>query len=276
MNVYLSRWVCLGVEANLRRAAEESVQAVEAGAALVVFPEVFLTGYRRTVAPARVRATFARISEAHPGVVFAFGSFTEERRNRMTIWRGGGEVARYDKVHLFDPNDEPRIWEAGDRYTAVRTEGWTIGLLTCNDVRFPEQARALRLSARCDALLVLAWWPWRRDHVWRTLLQARAIENSLWVIGCCVAASEHPGERFAGAGNYVFDPHGEPVRTGDDHTYVLDRSRVGKVLVDPLDTYRAIEEVRVFEAPRAGATLPRKPVAARPTRPARTRRRAGS
>jgi len=276
MNVYLSRWVCLGVEANLRRAVEESGQAVEAGANLVVFPEIFLTGYRRTLAPARARAAFARISEAHPGVVFAFGSFTEERRNRMTIWQGGGEVARYDKVHLFGPTNEPRFWEPGDRYAAVRTGAWTIGLLTCNDVRFPEQARALRLSARCDALLVVAWWPWRRDHVWRTLLRARAIENGLWVIGCCVAASEHPGERFAGAGNYVFDPHGEPVRTGDDHTYVLDPSRAGRVLVDPLETFRVIEDVRVFEAPRAGPPLTRKPVAARPTRPARNRRRVES
>jgi len=276
MNVYLSRWVCLGVEANLRRAVEESGQAVEAGANLVVFPEIFLTGYRRTLAPARARAAFARISEAHPGVVFAFGSFTEERRNRMTIWQGGGEVARYDKVHLFGPTNEPRFWEPGDRYAAVRTGAWTIGLLTCNDVRFPEQARALLLSARCDALLVVAWWPWRRDHVWRTLLRARAIENGLWVIGCCVAASEHPGERFAGAGNYVFDPHGEPVRTGDDHTYVLDPSRAGRVLVDPLETFRVIEDVRVFEAPRAGPPLTRKPVAARPTRPARNRRRVES
>jgi len=276
MKVYLSRWVCLGVAANLRRAVEESTQAVDAGASLVVFPEVFLTGYRGTLAPARARATFARISEAHPGVVFAFGSFTEERHNRMTIWRGGEEVASYDKVHLFGPNDEPRIWKAGDRYAAVRADGWTIGLLTCNDVRFPEQARALRLSAGCDALLVVAWWPWRRDHVWRTLLRARAIENGLWVIGCCVAASEHAEERFAGAGNYVFDPHGEPVRSGDDRTYVLDPSRVGKVLVDPLETHRAIEEVRIFEAPRRRATLPRKPVTARPSRPARTRRRGGS
>ena len=194
----------------------------------------------------------------------------------MTIWRDGGEVARYDKVHLFGPNDEPAIWEAGDRYAAVKAGGWTIGLLTCNDVRFPEQARALRLEACCDALLAVAWWPWRRDHVWRTLLRARAIENGLWVIGCCVAASEHPEERFAGAGNYVFDPHGEPVRTGDDRTYVLDRSRVGKLLVDPVESYRAIEEVRVFEAPRGGASPSHKRTASRPSRPARIRRRAES
>jgi predicted amidohydrolase len=248
VNVYLSRWVCLDAETNVRRAIEESRQAAEAGASLVVFPEVFLTGYTRTVEPARVRAAFAGISTAHPRVAFAFGSFTEERRNRMTIWRGGGEVARYDKVHLFAPNDETDLWEPGDRYAAVRIGGWTIGLLTCNDVRFPEQARKLRLCARCDALLVAAWWPARRDHVWRTLLRARAIENGVWVLGCCVAASEHAEERFAGAGNHVFDPHGEPVRTSDDRTYVLDPARTGELLVDPLQTYRAIEEVQIFEA----------------------------
>jgi predicted amidohydrolase len=247
MTVYLSRWVCLDAETNVRRAIEESRQAAEAGASLVVFPEVFLTGYTRTVQPARVRAAFASISRTHPRVAFAFGSFTEERRNRMTIWRGGGEVARYDKVHLFAPNDEPDLWEPGDRYVAVRIGGWTLGLLTCNDVRFPEQARKLRLSARCDALLVAAWWPARRDHVWRTLLRARAIENGVWVLGCCVAASEHAEERFAGAGNHVFDPHGEPVRTGDDRTYVLDPARSRDLLVDPLQTYRPIEEVKIFE-----------------------------
>lgn len=249
MNVYLSRWVCLDVEANLRRIVEESEGAVKAGASLVVFPELFLTGYTRNVDPKEARAVLTRVSRAHPEAVFAFGSFSEERRNRMTIWRGGSEVARYDKVHLFAPNDEPRLWEAGDRYVAVRFNGWTVGLLICNDIRFPEQARALRLSARCDALLAVAWWPWRRDHVWHTLLRARAIENGVWMIGCCVSASEHPQERFAGAGNYVFDPHGEPVRTSDDRAYVLDPARARDLVVDPLATYRDVGEVRVFEAP---------------------------
>jgi omega-amidase len=275
MKVHLSRWVCLDVEANLRRVVEESRQAAQAGASLVVFPEVFLTGYARVVDPERARAAFTRISRAHPRTVFAFGSLSEQRRNRMTVWRGGGEVASYDKVHLFAPNDEPRIWQAGDRYVAVRIDGWTVGLVTCNDIRFPEQARALRLSARCDALLAVAWWPWRRDHIWQTLLRARAIENGFWVIGCCVAASEYPGERFAGAGNHVFDPHGEPVRTGDDRTYDLDPDRATDLLVDPLETYRDVEEVRVYEAARPSRrTRPSKGPSA--TRPARTRRRAAS
>ena len=249
MRVYLSRWVCLDVESNLRRVAEESEQAVAAGARLVVFPESFLHGYSRTVEAERVRQTFSAISAVHPNIAYVFGSFTEERRNRTTVWRAGDEVARYDKVHLFAANDEARLWDEGDRYAAVRVDSFTWGLVTCNDLRFPEQSRALRRDAGCEGLLVVAWWPWRRDHVWRTLLRARAIENGVWVVGCCVAASEFPAERFAGAGNYVFDPHGEPVRTRDDRLYDLDPARAGGLVVDPVASIRDILDVKLFTTP---------------------------
>ncbi len=248
MKVHLSRWVCLDVESNLRRAAEEAGGAAAEGADLCVFPELFLHGYTRVAEPRAVRERLAAISSAHPRVTFFFGSFTEERRNRMTVWRGGSERARYDKVHLFDPNEEPRIWEPGDRYAAVEVDGLTIGLVCCNDIRFPEQARALRLEARCGALVAVAWWPWRRDHVWETLLRARAIENGAFVLGCSVAASEHPAETFAGAGNHVFDPRGEPVRTSDDRTYALDLTRLGSLLVDPVESFREVRTVERFAA----------------------------
>lgn len=245
---YLSRWVCLDVESNLRRVGEEAERAVAGGAELVVFPESFLHGYTRTVDPRRVRERFAEISAGFPEVVFVFGSFSEEGRNRMTLWRGGAEQGRYDKVHLFGPNDEFKIWTPGDRYAAVQADDQTLGLMNCNDVRFPEQARALRLQAHCDALVVVGWWPWRRDHVWSLLLAARAIENGIFVIGCCLAASEHRGEEFAGAGNHVFDPLGEPVRTADDRFYDLDLTRARDVVIDPVENFRDIQKVEVFRA----------------------------
>ncbi len=248
MRIYLSRWVSQDVETNLRRLQEEAAEAAAGGAEVVVFPESFLHGYTRTVDPDAVRRTFAATSEHDPDTLFVFGSSTDEGRNRMTVWTRGRQVAAYDKVHLFPPNREEEIWTPGDSYVAVRRAGVTIGLVNCNDIRFPEQARALRLEARCDILVAVAWWPWRRDHVWSALLKARAIENAVWTAGCCVAASEVPGERFAGAGNHVFDPLGEPVRSDDDRFWDLDPARRRAVLIDPLETYRDVRKLQVFEA----------------------------
>ena len=119
-------------------------------------------------------------------------------------------------------------------------------MLNCNDLRFPEQARALKLKAKVAVFVAVAWWPWRRTHVWETLLRARAIENGAWAFGCCVASSESPEEPFAGAGNYVFDPHGERVRTADDRTYEVDLATVPTLTVDPAASFVDIEKVVVF------------------------------
>jgi len=247
MKIHLSRWTCLGVDDNLDRLRGEAERASANGAELVVFPELFLTGYERVVEPARARSVFADISEGAGETLFVFGSISESRRNRVTVWLGGSEIAAYDKVHLFKPNGECEMWSPGDRYSAVVWRGLRIGLMNCNDVRFPEQARALKLEARCDLLVVPAWWPWRRDHIWSCLLRARAAENQLWVLGCCIAGSVWPQEDFAGAGNHVFDPSGEPVHTADDRTYEIDVENPPPPIVDPLQTYVDVRKVDVIE-----------------------------
>ena len=247
MKVYLSRWVCQDGAANLAKLEREGAEAAASGASLVVFPEGFLHGYTGRVDPSAARQAFAGLSSAHPEVLFVFGSLSEEGRSRLTAWAGGHEAARYDKVHLFEPNGELELWRPGDRYAALRALGHTWGFLICNDLRFPEQARLLRLKAGCGALVVPAWWPWRRDHVWRTLLRARAIENCQWVIGCCVAACEAPGEPFAGAGNYVFAPSGDPVLTADDRTYELEFAAQPPPVVDTARTFADVQEVQIFE-----------------------------
>jgi omega-amidase len=248
MRVHLSRWICLDVESNLTRFAEEAARAAAAGADLVVFPELFLTGYTRRLEAERARAEFARASAAAAATLFVMGSFSEDGRNRLTVWLSGREVASYDKVHLFRPNREHEMWSPGDRYVALRWGALTLGLLNCNDLRFPEQARALRLEARCDLLVAPAWWPWRRDHVWAALLRARAIENAVWVLGCAISGSVCPGEDFAGAGNHVFDPVGDPVRSRDDETYELDLASPPEVVVDPLGQAVLLDRVDVLSA----------------------------
>jgi predicted amidohydrolase len=245
MKIHLSRWVCLETDSNLCRLREEALGAAKTGAEIVVFPELFLTGYTRPLDPQIARDTFAEVSSAAPEVLFVFGSISEARHNRVTVWSGGHQLAFYDKVHLFHPNGEHEIWDAGQSYVAFEWRGLSVGLMNCNDIRFPEQARALKLEARCDLLVVPAWWPWRRDHIWSTLLQARAAENQLWVLGCCIAGSVEEIE-FAGAGNHVFDPSGEPVRTADDRTYELDFNNPPPTIVNPVECYVEIDRVEVI------------------------------
>ncbi|MGC8916388.1 MAG: nitrilase-related carbon-nitrogen hydrolase [Thermoanaerobaculum sp.] len=245
MRAYLSRFVTGAVEENLQCLELEVQRAVAAKAQLVVFPELFLTGYTQILSPSLARERFAALSAAYPEPVFCFGTVSEDGYNRLTLWHAGRELARYDKVHLFRPNREHELWREGSRYVAVRLPWGTVGLLICNDVRFPEQARALVLQGGANVLVAVAWWPWRRDHIWRTLLQARAMENASWVLGCCVAASTNPREPFAGAGNYAFDPLGNPILPTDDATYELDFGNPPPILVDPRETYRDVNEVTV-------------------------------
>ena len=247
MKVYLSRWVCQDASSNLKRFQSEVERAVGAGASIVVFPELFLTGYSRSVDLVAVRQLFARISADAPGVLFVFGSISEDRHNRVTVWSNGEQIAFYDKVHLFRPNGEFDLWDQGDRYVAFKWRDLTIGLMNCNDLRFPEQARALALEGRCDMLIAPAWWPWRRDWVWSNLLCTRAIENGIWMLGCCIAGSVFEGEGFAGAGNYVFDPLGEAVRTADDVLYELDVESPPKLTIDPREEAVEISRVEVID-----------------------------
>ena len=133
----------------------------------------------------------------------------EHLTNTIVAITGDGVIGRYDKVHLYDAfgTTESSIITPGDPSAAplvVDVRGWTVGVQTCYDLRFPESSRRL-IDAGATVLAVPADWvpgPNKREH-WHTLLRARAIENIAWV----VAAN-----------------HAEPSGTGDS------------MIVDPLGT----------------------------------------
>lgn len=81
-----------------------------------------------------------------------------------------------------------------------------VGLATCYDLRFPEMFRAL-VDAGAEVVIVPAAWPAARVAAWRTLLQARAIENQVFVIACNTAGT-HAGTEMGG-NSLVVSPTGE-------------------------------------------------------------------
>ena len=132
------------------------------------------------------------------------------------------------KVHLYDSfgyreSDKLRPGPVEPVVLDVGTA--RVGLMTCYDLRFPEYARLL-VDAGADTLCVPAAWvrgPLKEDH-WVTLLRARAIENTCWVLGAA-----QTGERYAGCSRAV-DPMGITLAAaGDEETVVhaaLDPARL--------------------------------------------------
>jgi predicted amidohydrolase len=102
----------------------------------------------------------------------------------------GRQVARYDKIHLFDVNipekreiyRESATFEAGKEPIVVETPAGRLGLSVCYDMRFPELYR--QLSARGAQLLTMPaafTVPTGLAH-WEVLLRARAVENLCYVL----------------------------------------------------------------------------------------------
>lgn len=246
MKIYLSRWNCNVFNENINNLKLEVSKAVKKNSEIIVFPEIFLTGYKQKIADYKIEEVFKNISSKYSSILFVFGSYTKNKKNRLTVWYKGLEVAFYEKIHLFFPNQEDKIWESGKFYSALNFKGKKIGFLICNDVRFPEAARNLKLKIGIDILIIVAWWPMRRDHIWRKLLQARAIENSIWVLGCCISSSFYEKELFSGALNYVFDPLGNHIFPEDDNIYLIDEKKI-KPLVDTAKEFKDINKFKFFK-----------------------------
>ncbi|TMR04772.1 carbon-nitrogen hydrolase family protein [Actinomadura soli] len=125
----------------------------------------------------------------------------------LAVSPGGDVVAEYRKMHLYDAfgykeSALVRPGEIGDPETFA-VEGVTFGMQTCYDVRFPEVTRRI-VDAGADVLALPADWvpgPLKEDH-WRTLVRARAIENTIYVAAAGQCAP-------TGAGNsMIVDPMG--------------------------------------------------------------------
>lgn len=132
--------------------------------------------------------------------------------NRLIWMLPNGQCAWYDKRHLFGYAGEHEHYTAGNKRLNASVNGWKINLQICYDLRFPVWARQAagqnEKEAEYDILIYVANWPERRIHAWRTLLQARAIENQCYVIG--VNRVGNDGHQIHHTGNsMVVDPMGE-------------------------------------------------------------------
>lgn len=189
--------------ANVEAACEVVRAAGEDGARLAVLPEYASCYDHRGVGVEHAEPldgpflTALRESAAQHGVAVVVGTTvpTPEgephgpRAQNVVVVLGpdGGLLGQYAKVHLYDAfgaRESGRL-RAGDPAApplVVDVAGLRVGVLTCYDLRFPESARRLAVAG-AELLAVPAAWasgPGKAEQ-WRTLLAARAIENTAFV-----------------------------------------------------------------------------------------------
>lgn len=204
--------------------------AAQAGADLVLLPEVWNVGYfnfDRYEAEAETLegATVSALREAarSTGAWLMGGSIVERDGDRLfntsLLIDPAGEIAgTYRKIHLFGYGSREReVLTRGREVTVIQTELGAIGLATCYDLRFPELFRAM-VDQGAEIFLVPSAWPYPRVEAWTTLNRARAIENQAWVISANCAGGDGPA--FSGR-SMVVDPWGTPVAAAGDRPGVL-------------------------------------------------------
>jgi predicted amidohydrolase len=142
-----------------------------------------------------------------------------------------GEFGHYDKRHLFAFAEEDKFYSPGEKRLVASVKGWKINLLVCYDLRFPVWARQAG-EAEYDLLIYVANWPERRIHAWKTLLQARAIENQCYVAAVNRVGDDGNNIHYSGD-SMIIDPLGEILyqrsQQEDIFTFTLQKERLEEV-----------------------------------------------
>ena len=209
------------IAANLQM-LDEKIKSITDEVDLIVLPEMFSTGF--SMSPERIaeptdgsavqwlRQTARLRNCVITGSLALYDEVGGIKKyyNRLVWMKPDGEYETYDKRHLFSMSDEPKAYTAGSRRLILSVNGWNICPMVCYDLRFPVWARNAindKREATYDVLLYVANWPDRRVLAWRTLLQARAIENQSYVVG--VNRIGHEGDSIYYSGDSsVIDPLG--------------------------------------------------------------------
>ncbi len=181
------------------------ISGMEGAKEIVVLPEMFSTGF--SMAPDRLAESMNGISvqwmrdTAREHRIILTGSLIIEEEghyyNRLIWMQPDGTHRHYDKRHLFGYADEDNHYTAGSRKLITQVKGWRICPLICYDLRFPVWARYAP-GSEYDVLLYVANWPQRRVVAWKTLLQARAIENQAYCIGVNRVGEDGNGHGYPG------------------------------------------------------------------------------
>jgi predicted amidohydrolase len=228
--------------ANLRH-LEEKIDGIGTSTELVVLPEMFPTGF--SMRPASLAEPmdgptirWMQSVAARKKIILTGSVIIEEDGNYFNrlIWMlPTGQYGCYDKRHRFAYAGEDEHYTAGQKRLVASVKGWKVLLLVCYDLRFPVWSRQQPpepANLEYDLIIYVANWPERRSHAWKTLLQARAIENQSYVVGVNRVGVD--GNKIAHSGDsMIIDPLGETLyhapREEDVFTITLEKQHLDNI-----------------------------------------------
>jgi len=230
--------------ANLQM-LEEKINSIREKTEIIVLPEMFSTGF--SMKPDLLAETmegetvqWMKRMAAEKKIILTGSVIIKEGGNYFNrlIWMlPNGQHGVYDKRHLFAYAKEDGHYSAGTKRLIASAKGWKINLLVCYDLRFPVWARQFSPPTplhgaergvtapepEYDILIYVANWPERRIHAWKTLLQARAIENQCYVVGVNRVGKDGNDIYYSGE-SMIVDPMGEVLYTKKDEEDIFTMS----------------------------------------------------
>ncbi len=190
----------------------DAIDKLEEPVDLVVLPETFTTGFSMNVAKisdaGEETLSWMKQLSISKGISIAGSAIIQEKGlfyNRHYFTDKDGACSHYDKKHLFRIEQEQDYFTPGSQRIIVSLGAFRILLQTCYDLRFPVFSR---YKGDYDAILYVANWPASRQHIWETLIKARAIENQAYVMAVNRSGVDGDGLAYAG-GSCLIEPQGK-------------------------------------------------------------------
>jgi omega-amidase len=188
--------------------------AAASGAAFVCFPEQFATGWDprpqkniQDIHGSIVSSLQAYAKEYGIGILGSFRQAGDPlpKNTAVVIGRDGRIRSTYAKMHLFSFAHEDEGTSPGTDLGVFSLESLTCGVAICYDLRFPDLFR-LYAQRGAQAVFVPSAWPHARTRHWELFIQARALENQMYIIGVNTTG-QTPVDSYSG-NSLVADPQG--------------------------------------------------------------------
>jgi nitrilase len=231
------------IGANLSQVEQLVQQAVEQQAKLILLPENFacipnqdkeLLDIAESEGKGMIQGFLSKLAKQHnvwivAGSIPLHSDKAGKIKQALLVFNNRGEqVARYNKIHLFDvlieesgeSYNESSIMDADEKSVVIDTPFGKIGLSICYDLRFPELYRELQEKGAQIFLIPSAFTKITGFAHWEPLIKARAIENLAYVIAAAQGGYHLNGRETYGH-SMIVDPWGRIVAQQNQGTGVI-------------------------------------------------------